>query len=95
VSFCGHPRTEAQKKKGAVPPKWLHVERVLEETPDLQMAGVRGTLWAAYNAVTRFEDYRAIDGEIAGARLNRVWFGKGAALKLRALEAAKSIVSLN
>ena len=89
------PKSEAQKKKDETPPKWVHVVRLMEEIPDLQMAGVRGTLWAAYNAVTRFEDYRAVKGETPNARLDRVWFGKGADLKLKALRAAAELAKRN
>lgn len=89
------PKSEAQKKKGETPSKWKHVSHLLETVPDLQMAGVRGTLWAAYNAITRFEDYREVDGEPKNARLDRVWFGSGADLKLKALEAAAELARLN
>jgi phage/plasmid-like protein (TIGR03299 family) len=89
------PMSEAQKKARQLPPKWQYVSKLLDEVPDLQMTAVRGTLWAAYNAITRFEDYRIVDGEAAGARLDRVWFGAGAGLKLKALTAAAEIVRLN
>jgi phage/plasmid-like protein (TIGR03299 family) len=86
------PKSEAQRKGGQTPPKWLHIRELLETTSDLQMDGVRGTLWAAYNAVTRFEDYRQVRDEVAGARLDRVWFGSGAAVKLRAIQAASDLM---
>lgn len=89
------PKSEAQKRKGDQPPKWGHVRRLLDELPDLQVDGVRGTMWAAYNAITRFEDYRLVEGEVGAARLNRVWFGSGADLKLRALQAAGELASQN
>lgn len=89
------PKSPAQKRKGGEPPKWDHVRRLLETIPDLQLDGVRGTMWAAYNAVTRFEDYRVVDGEVDGSRLNRVWFGIGADLKLKALQAAADVTSRN
>lgn len=89
------PKTRIQKKKGITPPRWTYVSKLLEVVPDLQLAGVRGTLWAAYNAVTRFEDYREVDGELAPARLNRVWFGAGANLKLAALNAAADMAKRN
>ena len=89
------PKSEAQKKKGKTPPKWVHVMQLLEEIDDLQMKGVRGTLWAAYNAITRFEDYRLIEGEVKETRLNRVWFGSGANAKLKALEKAAEFAKLN
>jgi len=89
------PKSEAQKRKDEAPPKWVHVQRLLDETPDLQLAGVRGTLWAAYNAVTRFEDYRVVEDEVSDSRLNRMWFGSGADLKLMALQAARELAARN
>lgn len=40
------------------------------------------------NAVTRFEDYRQVRDEIPSKRLERVWFGRGADLKVNALNEA-------
>lgn len=79
------PKSKAQEKNDMEPPKWVHVTRLFETTPDLQLPGVKGTLWAAYNAVTRFEDYREVRSETEGNRLNRVWFGAGADIKTKAL----------
>lgn len=80
-------------KKGNPPPKQAHVRKLLDEADDLQMNGVRGTLWAAFNAVTRFEDYREVHGEVSESRLNRVWFGSGADLKLKAFQAARDLIA--
>ena len=85
------PQTPAQKKKGAEPPKRQHVLHTLETTDNLQGRGVRGTLWAAYNAVTQFEDYRQSTRESPEKRLDRVWFGDGAKLKVQAFQAAKEL----
>ena len=74
-----------------MPPKREHDLRKLESANDLQGCGVRGTLWAAYNAVTQFEDYRQSTREAPEKRLNRVWFGDGATLKVHAFEAAKEL----
>ena len=49
------------------------------------------TLWGAYNAVTRHEDYRQAKEGGPDRRLNRVWFGQGADLKLHALEQASAL----
>ena len=83
-----YPKSEPQKEAGTHSPKWDHVMDLFEPAPDLQIAGVKGTLWAAYNAVTRFEDYREVKNESQSNRLNRVWFGAGADLKIRALTEA-------
>jgi phage/plasmid-like protein (TIGR03299 family) len=88
-----YPRSRLQRERGDNAPKWGHVKRLLEEISDLQDTGIRGTLWAAYNAITRFEDYRCVDGEMKGARLDRVWFGRSAAVKAKALLAAADMAT--
>ena len=40
------------------------------------------------NAITRFEDYRQARDETPSKRLERVWFGRGADLKVNALNEA-------
>ena len=86
------PKTPNQKKEGKEPPKWTHIRELLETTPDLQLSGVRGTLWGAYNAITYFEDYKQpIKGEVPDQRLERTWFGSGADVKLKALQKAEAI----
>ena len=86
------PRTEAQKKKGENPERWGALREMFESRPDLQMPGVRGTLWGAYNAITRFEDYKQPkQEEQPEQRLDRTWFGGGADIKLKALEKAKEL----
>lgn len=88
------PRTEPQKKKGQVPPRWAYVKEAFESRPDLQMAGVRGTLWGAYNAITRFEDYKqTLQEEQAEQRLERTWFGSSADIKFKALQKAKELAA--
>jgi phage/plasmid-like protein (TIGR03299 family) len=89
-----YPMTEAQRKSRKRPEKWERIDRRLQESKDLLLPGVKGSLWAAYNAVTGFEDYRQMSTpEEAGARLNRVWFGSGADAKFRALEAGRRLAS--
>lgn len=89
-----YPLTEPQKKRGTRPEKWVRIDQLLEESEDLKLPGVKDTMWAAYNAVTQFEDYRQTrTPEDPSARLNRVWFGAGADTKLNALEAARDMVA--
>ena len=89
------PRSDAQKKSGGSPARWDHVKKTFESQPDLQMDGVRGTLWGAYNAITRFEDYKLPAQEEQGEqRLDRTWFGSSADTKLKALEKATECADL-
>lgn len=88
------PRSEAQEHKGEFPPRWEELRKVFDSQPDLQLPGVQGTLWAAYNAVTRFEDYKQPQpDERPGQRLQRAWFGGGADIKLKALEKATELAA--
>ena len=90
-----YPRTEVQKKAGKRSEKWDLIDQLLEETEDLQLPGIKGTLWAAYNAVARFEDYRHTHTpEDESARLKRVWFGAGAEAKFDALKAARKMLAV-
>ena len=52
---------------------------------------VRGTVWAAYNGVTELIDHRKArmgGADSTSRRLHSVWFGRGAAIKARALRLA-------
>lgn len=70
------------------------MQEVFAGQPDLQLPGVRGTLWAAYNTITRFEDYKQPQQEEqSDQRLERTWFGGGAEIKLKALEKAKELAA--
>src|SRR5947209_2692525 len=51
-----------------------------------ELASVRGTFWAAYNGVSEWLTYNR--GRSDDNRLNSLWFGDGAGLNRRALEAA-------
>lgn len=91
------PRTDKQALSGDRPDRWGRVTEVFENPARNGLTGhARHSLWGAYNAVTYVEDYRSTEGKtrptadaaaaLADARLNRVWFGTGADLKLKALE---------
>jgi phage/plasmid-like protein (TIGR03299 family) len=83
------PRSPAQKKKGDKPARWGYLQEIFETEEDLQIRGVQGTLWAAYNTITRFEDYKQPQQEEQpDQRLERVLFGGGADTKLKALTQA-------
>lgn len=61
-----------------------------------QLPGARGTLWAAYNAVTQWTDRESYTGRNKEP-LNTIWFGNGERLKRRAFSVAATLVgaSLN
>ena len=57
---------------------------------------VRGTLWAAYNGVTELMDHRQArqhGADTTLGRLNSIWFGRGAAIKERALRVAEQMAT--
>lgn len=63
-----------------------------------QVSGVRGTWWAAYNAVAEYVDHSrgtrsSAKSDGASNRLNSIWFGSGADVKTRAFELAMDAVS--
>jgi phage/plasmid-like protein (TIGR03299 family) len=88
------PKTAGQKERGEEPERWTHVRETFETLPDLNLPGVKGTLWAAYNAITRFEDYKhSRNEEDSSERLERMWFGSSADTKLTALLQAKEFAS--
>ena len=78
------PRTEHQKKHGLKPERWGRIKHILDDDT-VTPSRTRNTLWALYNAITRDEDYRSSRSASAEARLERVWFGNGHDLKIRAL----------
>jgi phage/plasmid-like protein (TIGR03299 family) len=82
------PRTERQKSEKKRPERWDRVTALFEKG-DPGINEGRGTLWAAYNAVIRDEDYRHSTERGPDRRLSRVWFGAGADLKYRALRVAQ------
>jgi hypothetical protein len=88
------PRSDEQKKKREKPARWKFLQEVFETEEDLQLPGVQGTLWGAYNAITRFEDYKQPQQEEQpDRRLERTWFGGGADTKLKALTKAAELAS--
>jgi len=89
-----YPRTDNQKKKGEKPVRWNYVREIFETREDIQLPGVRGTLWGAYNAITNFEDYKQPkQEEQSDQRLERIWFGSGADTKLWALTKATELAN--
>jgi phage/plasmid-like protein (TIGR03299 family) len=56
------------------------------------VAGVRGTFWAAYNGVTEYLSYSR--GRSQDNRLNSLWFGEGADLNQKALDTAVELATV-
>ena len=84
------PRTERQIKDKLEPERWTRIKSVLDD-PRVTPIESRNTLWALYNAVVHEEDYRASREAGPEARLSRIWFGSGQALKIKALEEAEKL----
>ncbi len=55
------------------------------------MPGVKGTLWAAYNAVSEYMTWEK--GRSASTRLDSLWFGEGGKINQRALTEALKIAA--
>jgi phage/plasmid-like protein (TIGR03299 family) len=52
-------------------------------------AKVKGTLWAAYNGVAEYVDYRRFEKASNDRQLNAIWFGEGYSMKARAFAVAQ------
>jgi phage/plasmid-like protein (TIGR03299 family) len=71
----------------------INNKRIIEQIEPLFVSGIgndmpeiKGTMWAAYNAITEFLQYKR--GEDQASRLDSLWFGQGATLNKKALETA-------
>jgi len=65
--------------------------RYLNHTPEFKE--MEGSLWSAYNAVTRFVDHkRSVRNDTGTNRLESIWFGSGAELKSRAYTTAVTLL---
>lgn len=79
---------------------WTHrsrlgCARIFESVEGPRNLDSAGSLWAGYNSVTEYIDHVRPAGRLGmneNARLNSMWFGKGYATKVRALETAMYLV---
>ena len=55
-------------------------------------AEVKGSLWAAYNGVAEYIDYRRFEKASDDRQLNTIWFGEGYSTKVRAFTVAEKCV---
>lgn len=71
----------------------LNNKRILEQIIPLfeqgrgnNLSEIKGTMWAAYNAVSEYLQYER--GSDSSNRMDSMWFGDGARLNKKALETA-------
>jgi phage/plasmid-like protein (TIGR03299 family) len=62
------------------------VERYFDSGRGTELPAVKGTVWAAYNAVNEYLAYER--GRSADSRLDSLWFGQAAAIDRQALQIA-------
>ena len=95
-----YPDSEKSEK----PPSQECPRQVVSDSSKLGWARMclklRGTAWAAFNAVTEFVDHvrstRGVDSrDRAARRLDSAWFGSGAKLKAQAWDLALAMTDIN
>ena len=68
------------------------LRELFEAGTGMDIEGVRGTVWAGYNAVTEFVDHYRSTG---ARRLEQSWYGEGSSLRSRAFAEALEFVKAN
>jgi phage/plasmid-like protein (TIGR03299 family) len=64
----------------------LQVTQLFENGKGTEIAGVRGTYWGAYNAVTEYLNYSK--GRNENNRMDSMWFGQNGTMNQKALDTA-------
>ena len=82
---------EYQLEKGKANREWA--KYLFENGLGNKMTGVSGSMWAAYNGVTELIDHK-ITKQSNDRKLNSVWFGDGAVVKVKAYKAAVEMVKV-
>jgi phage/plasmid-like protein (TIGR03299 family) len=82
----GHEKTEDADLSSRAENSIQNVIQLFETGRGNTLPGVKGTVWAAYNAVTEYLTHDANDN--ADKRYNSLWFGGNAARNKTALERA-------
>lgn len=82
---------EVSKRAGKSPEKsyeklLTHIQPLFENGRGNTLPGVRGTMWAAYNAITEYQTWHR--GRTNDARLDSLWFGENAKTNKRAYTVA-------
>lgn len=85
--------TNKQQKEAASPEELNAGKRVMGDITKLfesgrgnDLPGVKGTYWAAYNAITEYVQYNR--GSDEAGRLDQTWFGAGMTINKKALKTA-------
>jgi len=65
--------------------EWYQLEKGFNTGLGMEIPGVAGTMWGAYNTITEFVDYNRGHDETRG---NSMWFGEGKRIKQRAFTLA-------
>ncbi len=85
------PARSSTARPRGLPERWQRVEHLLGDE-SVTPPETAETAWGLYNAITRDEDYRATREGSPDARLNRIWFGSGQDIKIKALETFRELV---
>ena len=86
--------TEDEEDANGMNRKFL-LNHLFESGKGNNVPGVRGTAWAAYNAVTEMVDYHSTIRNVAtdaSNRLKNIWFGAGAKTKREAFSTIMSLM---
>lgn len=80
---------EAFQKDGVTSKTVTQMLELFKQAPGSQLTTADGTVWGLVNAVTRFYDHERFSRDDTNdSRLNSAWFGKGNAVKDRAVSLA-------
>ena len=87
-----HPQVENTSRTQAVR------DQLMENFESERLAGVRGSAWAAFNAVTAYTDWQRptrgrTEGHRDNNRLASIWFGDSATVKRKAWDKALELVA--
>jgi phage/plasmid-like protein (TIGR03299 family) len=95
-----YPDPDEGKENGRAEKTREELHRLFEQGIGNDDPAIRGTTWAAFNAVTEFVDHvrparGANTGERTSRKLDSIWFGTGARLKRQAWDMALEMASSN
>ncbi len=89
--MLGHGATEHNDLSTRAKNQISDIVTLFEHGRGNDMAGVRGTVWAAYNAVTEYLTHA--NGADADKRYSSLWFGANANKNLLALNEAVALLA--